>query len=157
MAEASEKSQIVGDVVENYLKHAKGKQAILFASDIRTGEKMEAEFKEAGIKAKLLTGLTGDKERLDSLVDFAAKRIQVLLNIDLFDEGLDVPGIECVINARPTMSTAKYLQMAGRGLRPAPGKDYLIIIDHVGNVMNTQIQLTFNTHTSHTHTHTHTH
>jgi superfamily II DNA or RNA helicase len=134
MIEASEKSRIVGDVVTNYLKFAKGKQAILFATDISTGEKMEKKFIDAGVKAKLLTGLTNDKERLESLIDFQEKRIQVLLNVDLFDEGLDVPGIECVIMARPTMSVSKYKQMVGRGLRPAPNKEYLIIIDHVGNV-----------------------
>lgn len=44
------------------------------------------------------------------------------------------PGIECVIMARPTKSLSKFLQMIGRGLRPAPNKEYLIVIDHVGNV-----------------------
>ncbi len=133
MAFASEKSQIIGDVVHNYQKFCDGKQAILFATDIVTATEMEKKFKTSGIAAKLLTGLTPDKERLDAMVDFRDKKTQVLLNVDLFDEGLDVPGIECVIMARPTMSTGKYCQMIGRGLRPVPGK-HLIIIDHVGNV-----------------------
>ncbi len=136
MVEASQKSRIVGDVVDNYLKHAAGKQAILFATDISTGKLMEKKFKDRGIAAKLLTGLTDDKERLDSMIDFREKKIQVLLNVDLFDEGLDVPGIECVIMARPTMSVGKFMQMVGRGLRPAKNKPYLILIDHVGNVTN---------------------
>lgn len=131
---ASVNSQIVGDVVKNYQKFAAGKQAILFATDIGTGEKMEKQFRDAGIAAKLLTGDTNDKERLQALIDYRERKTQVLLNIDLFDEGLDVPGIECVIMARPTMSLGKYLQMIGRGLRPMKGKPYCIIIDHVGNV-----------------------
>ncbi len=134
MALASSQSHIIGDVVTNYIKFASGKQAILFASDIGSGQKMEQKFIEAGISAKLLTGTTEDKERLNAMIEFRNKRIQVLLNVDLFDEGLDVPGIECVIMARPTMSISKYLQMIGRGLRPANGKDFLIVIDHVGNV-----------------------
>lgn len=134
MAFASSQSHIIGDVVTNYIKFAKGKQAILFASDISSGHKMEAKFKEAGITAKLLTGDTDDKIRLQSMIDFREKKIQVLLNVDLFDEGLDVPGIECVIMARPTKSLSKYLQMIGRGLRPASNKEFLIVIDHVGNV-----------------------
>lgn len=134
MTTASNMSRIVGDVVVNYQKHADGKQAILFATDIGTAERMEEKFKAAGIKAKLLTGMSDDKERLDSMLDFQQKKIQVLLNVDLFDEGLDVPGIECVIMARPTMSVSKYKQMCGRGLRVADGKPFLIIIDHVGNV-----------------------
>lgn len=134
MIEAAEKSHIIGDVVENYKKFCSGKQAIVFASDIGSGTKMEAQFLEQKITAKILTGDTDDAERLQALVDFRNKKIKVLINVDLFDEGLDVPGIECVIMARPTMSLGKYLQMVGRGLRPAKDKEYLILIDHVGNV-----------------------
>lgn len=134
MMQASNKSHIVGDVVENYKKHVDGKQAILFATDVATAEKMENQFLDAGIKAKSLDGTTPDAQRLDALIKFREKEIQVLINVDLFDEGLDVPGIECVIMARPTKSLGKYLQMAGRGLRKAEGKDFAVIIDHVGNV-----------------------
>ena len=134
MVSASERSRIVGDVVLNYKKFADGKQAILFATDIDTGHKMEKAFREAKVKAKLLTGTTPDSERLQSMVDFRDRKIAVLLNVDLFDEGLDVPGIEAVIMARPTASVAKYLQMCGRGLRILEGKPHMILIDHVGNV-----------------------
>lgn len=134
MAEAAEKSHIVGDIVENYQKFASGKQAIVFSSDIAAGTRTEKAFRDAGISAKLLTGCTPDQERLNCLLDFRSKKINVLINVDLFDEGLDVPGIECVIMGRPTMSLGKYLQMIGRGLRVMDGKPYCIIIDHVGNV-----------------------
>lgn len=134
MIVASQKSHIVGDVVANYQKFAGGKQAIVFASDVGAGERMKANFIAKGVKAVLLTALSEDSDRLRSMIDYRDKKIQVLINIDLFDEGLDVPGIECVIMARPTMSLSKYLQMIGRGLRPAKGKEFLVIIDHVGNV-----------------------
>lgn len=134
MIVASQKSHIVGDVVLNYQKFCSKKQAIVFASDIGAGERMEKEFQEAGIKAVLLTGMTEDSKRLKALIDYRDKVIQVLINVDLFDEGLDVPGIEAVILARPTMSLSKFLQMIGRGLRPAKNKDFLIVIDHVGNI-----------------------
>lgn len=136
MMEASQKSQIVGDVVENYSKFASGKQAILFASDVTTAEAMEKKFLAAGITAKSLDGTTPDSERLESIIRFKDKDIKVLINVDLFDEGLDVPGIECVIMARPTKSHGKYRQMIGRGLRVAKGKPYMILIDHVGNVQH---------------------
>lgn len=134
MAIASLKSHIVGDVVKNYIRLAKGKQCIVFASDIAAGEKMEREFHANGITAKILTGETEDSVRLKSLIDFRDRKINVLINVDLFDEGLDVPGIEVVSMARPTKSLGKFLQMVGRGLRPIKGKEYLILIDHVGNV-----------------------
>lgn len=134
MMQASKKSHIVGDVVANYQKFANGKQAILFATDVQTSEAMAAKFREAGITAESLDGTTPEAKRLDVLARFKRREIKVLLNVDLFDEGLDVPGIECVIMARPTKSLGKYLQMIGRGLRLAEGKPYAIIIDHVGNV-----------------------
>lgn len=135
MAEAAGKSQIVGDVVTNYLKFAPGKQAILFATDINTAKKMEENFNDKGIPAKLLTGMSSDRERFEGIIDFEEKRTKVLVNVDLFDEGLDCPNIEVVIMARPTMSLGKYLQCVGRGLRPHPDKEYTLLIDHVGNVV----------------------
>lgn len=134
MIDASNKSHIIGDVVDNYLKFAKGKQAILFATDVTTANKMEKQFLDKGVIAKALDATTPDLERLEALIKFREKKIQLLINVDLFDEGLDVPGIECVIMARPTKSLGKFLQMIGRGLRPAKGKPYMILIDHVGNV-----------------------
>lgn len=134
LKEASQQSTIVGDVVENYLKFAKGKQAIVFTTDVITAKDLEEKFLKNNIRAKELNGNTGDKTRLDSLLAFQKKDIQVMINVDLFDEGLDVPGIEVVIMARPTKSLGKYLQMCGRGLRPAKDKEHLIIIDHVDNV-----------------------
>ncbi len=134
MIDASNKSHIIGDVVDNYLKFAKGKQAILFATDVQTAKKMEQQFKDKKIIAKSLDATTPDADRLDTLIHFREKKIQVLLNVDLFDEGLDVPGIEVVIMARPTKSLGKQLQMIGRGLRPDKNKPHMILIDHVGNV-----------------------
>lgn len=134
MAQAALRSHIIGDVVENYLKFAKGKQAIVFSSDSISAHKTEEKFIAAGVIAKVLTAETPDSQRFKALMDYRDRKIHVLINIDLFDEGLDVPGIECVIMARPTKSLGKYLQMVGRGLRPAKDKPHLILIDHVGNV-----------------------
>jgi len=134
MMEASERSQIVGDMVETYLKLAKGKQAIYFVSDVGTAKRTEKEFLAKGVLAKALDGTTPDAERLEGIIAFTEKRLQVLINVDLFDEGLDVPGIEVVEMGRPTKSHGKYRQMVGRGLRVAKGKPHMILIDHVGNV-----------------------
>ena len=132
MRSAIKKAKIVGDVVQNYNHFAPNKQAIIFAPDMVTAREVEEKFKSSGIKAKFLSSLSNDIERFKSMNDFRSRQLKVLINIDLFDEGLDVPGIECVIHLRPTKSLNKYKQMNGRGLRP--GK-ILIIIDHVGNVV----------------------
>lgn len=134
MSYASTHSHIVGDVVKNYLRWVRNKRAIVFADSIAAGERMETEFKKHGIPAKLLTGDTPAAERRQAVEDYRAGKILALINVDLFDEGFDVPGTYAVIMARPTKSLGKYLQICGRALRVIEGKDFALIIDHVGNV-----------------------
>lgn len=131
---ASIHSGITGDVVDNYIKFINGEQVIVFADSIKAGMLMEANFAEKGIAAKLLTGSTPDKERLKGVNDYRDGKVKVLINVDLFDEGFDVPGTYAVIMARPTKSLSKFLQMCGRALRVAAGKDFAVLIDHVGNI-----------------------
>lgn len=131
---AAQKSHIVGDVVENYTRFANGSQAVVFATDVETAERMAASYNASGIPAAAVSGTTPDGERARAVGDFRDGKLRVLVNVDLFDEGFDLPAIETVIMARPTWSLAKYLQMIGRGLRPMPGKTHAMIIDHVSNV-----------------------
>lgn len=111
-------SHLVGSVVGHYQKHTPGKQAIVFATDVKTAGEMADEFQAAGIKAMAVSGETDTRPRDKAVDDFTARSIQVLVNVDLFDEGFDVPGAEVCVMARPTESLAKFLQMAGRVLRP---------------------------------------
>ena len=62
----------------------------------------------------------------------ASEEIEVLVSVDLFSEGFDCPDVEFIQLARPTLSLAKYMQMVGRGLRVAEGKEYCVILDNVG-------------------------
>lgn len=111
-------SHLVGDVVQHYRKFASGKRAIVFATDVQTAEEMADAFNAQGIASAALSGETDTGERDRKLDEFEDSRLQVLINVDLFDEGFDVPGVDAVIMARPTESLAKFLQMVGRGLRP---------------------------------------
>jgi DNA repair protein RadD len=126
-------SDIVGDVVAQYLKLAKGKKAIVFATDVETAFDMAEAFKAQGVRALALHGGTDSAEREKGLELFEGSGYDVLVNVDLFDEGFDVPSVECVIQARPTMSIIKFLQQCGRALRVLKGKEYAILIDMVRN------------------------
>lgn len=132
---AAKKSRIVGDVVEAYGKYAYGKQAICFATDVETATDIARKFNDYGIKAVALSGKTPANVREKYTDEFRLGLIQVLVNVDLFDEGFDVPACEICIMARPTASLGKYLQMSGRCLRPAENKTHGLIIDHVSNVV----------------------
>lgn len=127
-----EQSHLVGDVVSHYVTFANGTQCIVFASSVQTATEMRDRFVQRGIPAEVLTGETDGLIRERTIVDFERRKVKVLINVDLFDEGFDVPAVESVILARATWSLSKYLQQCGRALRYLPGK-VAIIIDPVGN------------------------
>lgn len=131
---AAKKSHIVGDVVQAYLQYAEGRQAIVFATDVETAGEIADNFNDAGISAVSLSAKTPPAVREKYIKEFRSGILKVLVNVDLFDEGFDVPACDVVIMARPTASLGKYRQMVGRALRYVPGK-VALIIDHVSNVV----------------------
>jgi DNA repair protein RadD len=133
MREASKRSHIVGDVVTEYQRRALGKRAICFATDVETAGEMAQQFNDAGITAAAVSAKTPTDVRNEMIRRFRDGRVIVLVNVDLFGEGFDVPAVEVVIMARPTASLAVYLQQFGRALRPLDGKPYGLVIDHVSN------------------------
>lgn len=134
LKKAAEKSKIVGDVVENYAKYAFGRKAICFATDVETAGRIADNFTANGIPAAAVSGKTPTAVRKKYISEFKSGKIWVLVNVDLFDEGFDVPDCEVCIMARPTASLGKYRQMVGRALRYVPGK-VALIIDHVSNIV----------------------
>lgn len=134
MKKESQKSHIVGDVVEHYLKFASGKQGITFATDIETAGVIAARFNDYGVRAEAISANTPDSIRAELIRRFRNAEIQQLVNVDLFGEGFDVPAVEVVSMARPTQSWAVYSQQFGRMMRPLNGKKYGLLIDHVDNV-----------------------
>ena len=131
---AVRKSHIVGDVVGHYLRIAPNLLGVTFATDVETAQDIANQYNAAGVPAAMVCAKTPDADRNRLIREFKARRIMQLVNVDLFGEGFDVPGIEVVSFARPTMSYAVYAQQFGRALRPLPGKKHGLIIDHVGNV-----------------------
>lgn len=132
---AAKKSRIVGDAVKAYCQYSYMKQAIVFATDVETAGDIASKFQAVGIRAAAVSAKTDQTVRDKYVEDFEAGKLQILINVDLFDEGFDVPACEVVIMARPTASFGKYKQMVGRGLRASQGKTYGLIIDLVSNVV----------------------
>lgn len=135
LSKATKNSHITGDVVKHYLKLAPGKLGITFAVDIEAATEIAAEFRRAGVPAEVVTSKTKSTVRRNILKQFKAREILQLVNVDLFGEGFDLPAIEVVSMARATQSFNLYKQQFGRALRLMDGKQWAIIIDHVGNVI----------------------
>ena len=134
LAKRSDKASITGDAVQHYQRLAPGKQAIAFTVNIEHGEHVANAFKNAGISAVNLSSKTPPAERAKRIMEFKQGKIKILVNCDLFGEGFDVPAVECVIMLRKTESYSLFKQQFGRALRVLAGKEYGILIDHVGNV-----------------------
>jgi DNA repair protein RadD len=132
LIQAVQRSQINGDLVDHWKRHANGLQTIVFAVSVDESKKITQAYLDAGINAAHLDGDTPDEVRTAAVEAYSRGEILVLCNVDLFVEGFDVPNISCVQLARPTKSTTIYYQAIGRALRPAPGKFEAIILDHVG-------------------------
>ena len=124
---------IMGDIVTTWEKYAGGKQTVGFCVDVQHSQAVTQLFQDAGVTAAHLDGKTPEVERDRILQDFEQGRITYLSNCGIISEGFDVPGIEAVQIMRPTASVALYLQQIGRALRPAPGKDHAIVLDHTEN------------------------
>lgn len=133
LRDAAKQSHIVGDVVEQYLKWAPGKRGITFATDVETANEMAERYRAAGVSAQAVSAKTQSAIRAEYVRRFKRGEILQLVNVDLFGEGFDVPGVEVISMARPTMSLSVYLQQAGRALRLSEGKRRGLIIDHVSN------------------------
>lgn len=127
------KRVIYGDVIKHYEKLAKGKQAIVYAHSVEAAEVVSKAFQSSGYQSAVVHGKTSQERREELMCDFREGRLPVLVNVELFTEGIDLPNVDVCIMLRPTQSLSLYLQFAMRPLNPRDGKT-AIIIDHVGNV-----------------------
>jgi superfamily II DNA or RNA helicase len=109
-------------------------RGIGFCVSIPHAEFMSQKFNERGIVSAVLVGETSTDERTALLNDFRAGKIRFLFTRDVLNEGLDVPDVNTVLFLRPTESLTVFLQQLGRGLRHAPDKDCLTVLDFVGQL-----------------------
>ena len=135
MIEAMDKPRITGSAVEHYSRLCPNKPAIAFCTSLKHAEHVAVSFREAGFHSEVIEGEMSEQERIAKVRGLGDGRIKVLTSVDLISEGFDLPIVAAAILLRPTQSLSLFIQQAGRAVRPAPGKDKAIILDHVGNVL----------------------
>lgn len=133
-SEENSKAALVGDVVANWMRLAGDKHTVVFAVDIRHANALAARFQEQGVSVGVVTNGTTDDDRAQIVDKFKKREIQVLCNVMVAAYGFDAPSVDCIVLARPTKSIPLHIQMLGRGLRPHPGKERCMVLDHAGNV-----------------------
>lgn len=133
-AERMDRPTVTGDAISHYQRLCNQKRAIAFCCSAKHAHSVADAFNREGVHAATLLGTTPADQRDQLVRQLAAGALEVLVTVDVVSEGFDCPDAEAAILLRPTASLGLYLQQVGRVLRPAPGKDHAVILDHVGNV-----------------------
>ena len=113
-------------------------KCLVFCSRVREADEVAERLRAAGRRALSLAGSSSDEEREGAISrleqdEDAPDSLEFLLSVDIFNEGIDIPTVNQVILARPTQSAIVFVQQLGRGLRIDEQKEFVTVIDFVGN------------------------
>jgi DNA repair protein RadD len=134
LADVVDTPAVVGDAVAHYREFVRG-SCLVYCVTRAHARHVEAAYRVAGIDARYCAGDTPAPERNAIVRGLRRGNPPVVVSVDLFGEGLDAPGLSAIQILRHTESLTLHLQMCGRVLRPEAGKDYALILDHVGNTL----------------------
>ena len=115
-----------------------GEQArgLVFCSRQEEARELAELFSQAGHPSCALTNEDSQKRRARVTKQLENGEIEYIFTVDLFNEGIDIPSLNQIVMLRNTRSSIVFIQQLGRGLRKFPGKDYVTVIDFLGNYKN---------------------
>ena len=116
--------------------HTRG---LIFCSRIEEARQLSQSFNSRGFSSLAITGSDPEETRekaIKRLESDKDNKLDYLFTVDVFNEGIDIPKVNLVVMLRPTTSAIIFVQQLGRGLRKADGKEYLTVIDFIGNYRN---------------------
>lgn len=114
---AVDKPQLIGDIVEHWLKLSNGLPTVCFASNIAHSKHIVESFRAAGVAAEHIDCYTSEEERAEILSRVETGDTTIISNVGILTEGWDFPACRTMILARPTRSLIRYIQMIGRSIR----------------------------------------
>lgn len=126
------------DLIYKYYCKYGSKRALGFCCTREHAEEMAKEFCKRGIPSvAVYSDAQGEfsEERDVAIEKLKSGEIRVIFSVDMFNEGVDVPSVDMVMFLRPTESPTVFLQQLGRGLRKSNGKEYLNVLDFIGNYL----------------------
>lgn len=143
----NEKSTFSNLVSEQRVKHILDKvsyygvsgetvKGLIFCSSVREANELENLFNAKGLRTRALSGIHSQEERQQVVADLESGKLDYILTVDIFNEGIDIPSVNQVVMLRNTQSSIIFIQQLGRGLRKHDSKEYVTIIDFIGNYQN---------------------
>lgn len=144
---SDERVRYVIDKAEYFGYSGERVRGLIFCSRKEEAKELSAKFNQIRKKngefyhTEVLVG-EDNQERREAVIERLAgdkpaiEPLDYIFTVDIFNEGVDIPQINQVIMLRPTESPVVFVQQLGRGLRKAEGKEYVVILDFIGNYMN---------------------
>lgn len=126
-------ADLVGDIVSNWLSHGEDRPTVAFCVNVNHANYVTLQFNKAGVNAEVMTAQTPHDERQMMIHRFEQGATKIIVSVGTLIAGFD-SDVRCIIYARPTKSEIRWLQIIGRGLRTAKGKDKCLVFDHSGSV-----------------------
>ena len=115
-------------------------KGLIFCSRIDEAKELSHKFNDKGWRTRVLSGRDSEAVRAETIERLAGEEAQdaldYIISVDIFSEGVDVPEINQIIMLRPTESPIVFIQQLGRGLRKAEDKEYVVVLDFIGNYRN---------------------
>ena len=106
---------------------------LIFVSNINEAKELANKLTKKGIYSKALTSQNTESQRNDTIKELEFGKLEFIITVDIFNEGIDIPSVNQVLLLRPTQSSIIYIQQLGRGLRKSKNKSFVVILDFVAN------------------------
>jgi len=138
-----ENVEFIASQIEKHRLPNEKLKCLAFCTNIQHCKLMAEELREVGYNTVSLTGVNDLGERIKAFKDLQdnANPLEIICAVDILNEGIDIPQVNMVLFLRPTESQTIFLQQLGRGLRKYPGKEYVTVLDFIGNNYERSVQI----------------
>ena len=135
--------EFIKSQIEKYRKPGEKLKCIAFCTNIQSCRLMAEELYEEGYHTISLTGINDTGVRIKAFKDLQDENnlLEIICTVDILNEGVDIPQVNMVLFLRPTESQTIFIQQLGRGLRKYPGKNYVTVLDFIGNNYDRAVQI----------------
>ncbi len=137
------RAEFIADKIGEYKPSGQKLKAIGFCRNIDHAKLMSDNMTFLGYPSTYLYGKNNTRERMDAFYRLQDDKnpLQIIFTIDILNEGVDLPQVNMVLFLRPTESSTVFIQQLGRGLRKYPDKEYLTVLDFIGNNYKRSVQI----------------
>lgn len=130
-----ERVDYVIEMIEKFGYDGNVLRTLGFCATIEHAKYMSEEFNQRGYQTACLTGEDAPERRQEVITQLESEKdpLQIIFTVNIFNEGVDIPKLNVILFLRPTESATIFIQQLGRGLRKIPGKEYVTVLDFIGN------------------------